>query len=173
MIKLSHIMVLVAVFLPSMAMAAMEDGAIIVGYIENVEIPKAKLDLKAKLDTGAQTTSVHATIIDITKPSKDSEHGDIIFTIEADENKSSHIRKPINRWVRIKSKDGGFIRRPVVNITFCIAGILIVEEANLSNRDHYMYDVLIGRNMLEKGRLIVDSAQTFTIKPECKIPELT
>ena len=42
---------------------------------------------------------------------------------------------------------------------------MVEEEVNLSDRDTFLYDLLIGRNMLVKGRLVVDSSLTFTAKP--------
>ena len=90
----------------------------------------------------------------------------ITFAIKTNDGLTKPIRKKISRWVRIKKKTGGHIRRPTVMMQFWIAGQLIEEEVNLSDRDDFIYDVLIGRNMLKKGNLVVDSAQTFTAKPK-------
>ncbi len=54
---------------------------------------------------------------------------------------------------------------------FCVAGRLIEEEANLADRDDFNYSVLIGRNMLKKGKLAVSSAESFTAKPNCQAEE--
>ena len=61
------------------------------------------------------------------------------------------LKKKIERYVRIKKKHSeDFIRRPVVKMEFCIAGIIMEDEVNLAERDSFIYDLLIGRNMLEK-----------------------
>lgn len=136
---------------------------IIVGYVENVEIEDVNTIIKAKLDTGAQTSSIHANIIEQNKD-------EIVFEIVTGENDTDrlNIKKPIERFVKIKKKQNvGFIRRPVVEMTFCIAGQRIVEEVNLAERDGFNYDLLIGRNFLEKGMLVVDVSKTFTSKPNC------
>lgn len=78
---------------------------------------------------------------------------------------------PIVRWVRIESRQSDYIRRPVVRMKICVAGQWIEEEVNLAERDDFNYPVLIGRNMLEKGKLVVDSSQTFTKDPSCPTQE--
>ncbi len=140
----------------------------VVGYVEKVTIPRVESTFKAKMDTGALTSSIHAEIIELVEPKEDEDgKGYVIFTIESDEGSSNHIKKPLTRMVRIKKKTGGHLRRPVVEMTLCIAGVLLHEEVNLSDRDDFNYDVLIGRNVLIHGHFIVDSAKTFTTRPSC------
>lgn len=139
-----------------------------VGYVEYVSIPKVDATLKAKMDTGAKTSSIHANIIEIKKRKKnESDSGYVIFTIQTEDGASNSIKKPITRFVKIKLKDGGFQRRPVVEMKFCIAGVMVHDEVNLSDREDFLYDVLIGRNMLVKGGLLVDAARDLSIKPNC------
>lgn len=73
--------------------------------------------------------------------------------------------------VLIKKKEGGLQRRPVVTMTFCIAGRLIKDEVNLSDRGHFNYEVLVGRNMLTSGNLIIDASKAFTARPNCMAEE--
>lgn len=145
------------------AKADKAEKRIIVGYVENVEIEDIETEIKAKLDTGARTSSIHANIIE------ENEDNVIFEIVSDDENvEGKNIKRPIERFVKIKKKNNaGFIRRPVVNMTFCIAGQRVEEEVNLSERDGFNYDLLIGRNMLEKAMLIVDVSKTFTSKPNC------
>ncbi len=145
------------------AKADKAEKRIIVGYVENVEIEDIETAIKSKLDTGAQTSSIHANIIEENEDS-------VIFEIVSDDEnvEGKNIKKPIERFVKIKKKNNdGFIRRPVVKMTFCIAGQRVEGEVNLSERDGFNYDLLIGRNMLEKAMLIVDVSKTFTSQPNC------
>jgi hypothetical protein len=169
------IMVIVALMLNvSLACNASATGTlkskkVVVGYVEYISIPRMEKVLKAKMDTGAKTSSIHANVIEMKKRKKgDSDSGYVIFTVETDAGASKPIKKPITRIVRIKLKEGGFQRRPVVEMKFCIAGVMVLEEVNLSDREDFIYDVLIGRNMLIKGGLIVDAAKDLSVKPNCR-----
>lgn len=141
---------------------------IIVGYVEKITVPRVGAQFNSKLDTGAETSSIHASIVEMEEKGDD---GYVIFTIDTEEGKSNHVKKSIQRMVNIKKKDGGLQRRPVVDMTFCIAGGLVKGEVNLSDREHFNYDVLVGRNMLEKGQFIVDVSKTYTAPPNCPKPK--
>jgi hypothetical protein len=163
---------LVACLLPFASTAA-KPKPVIVGWVEKVHIDSLDTVFKAKLDTGAQTSSIDAKIIDIVKPEKDDDddddkHGRVIFSVEDNDGKARTLERRINRYVRIKTKTGGYLRRPVVTMTFCIAGIPIKEEVNLADREHFIYPVLIGRNMLKDGRLVIDASTTFTSDADCE-----
>ena len=137
-----------------------------VGWIENGKISGIDKDIKFKLDTGAKTTSINAEILE--KPDSESESGGMIkFRYTNTDGVSKVFERPVERWVEIKDKG----RRPVVKMEFCVAGRLIEEEANLADRDDFNYSVLIGRNMLKKGKLAVSSAESFTAKPNCQAKE--
>lgn len=137
-----------------------------VGWVENAKIPGVGKEVKAKLDTGAKTTSINAEILE--KPDKETESGGTIkFRFLDGEGNREVFERPIVRWVEIKSREGSNIRRPVVRMKFCLAGRWIEEEVNLADRDDFNYPVLIGRNMLKQGKLAVDSSRTFTTQPSC------
>ncbi len=144
-------------------------GSLIVGWVEKVHIDSIDTTFTAKLDTGATTSSLDAEIIKLTETKEDSEgnHGHVVFSVKDESGEARVVERKIRRWVRIKSKAGGFFRRPVINMTFCIAGREVKEEVNLSPRGHFVYPVLIGRNMLSRGALVIDSGKKFTGKPAC------
>lgn len=142
----------------------------IVGWIEKAKIPGVEKEIKAKLDTGATTTSINADILE--KPDEDSESGGMIkFRFTNGEGIKQDFERPIVRWVSIKSRKGADIRRPVVRMKLCVAGRWIEEEVNLAERDNFKYPVLIGRNLLKQGGLVVDSSKIFTADPSCSVEE--
>lgn len=141
-----------------------------VGWVEKAKIAGVEKEIKAKLDTGATTTSIYAEILE--KPEEKSESGGMIkFRFTNGEGTKEVFELPIVRWARIESRDGADIRRPVVRMKLCIAGEWIEEEVNLADREGFNYPVLIGRNMLKKAKLAVDSSQTFTKEPSCPAQE--
>lgn len=139
----------------------------IIGWVERVKVGDIDYLPKAKLDTGAKTSSLDAEIIRTFK--RDGTEFIVFRTRLGDENAKPQIfESELKRWVRIKKKkeSEGYIRRPVVEMTLCLAGKLITGEVNLSDRDHFSYPILIGRNMLS-SQFMIDTSKTFTRDPQC------
>lgn len=142
----------------------------IVGWVEKARIAGVEKEVKVKLDTGATTTSINAEILE--QPDEETESGGMIkFRFLDGEGNKEVFEHPIVRWVQIKSREGRDLRRPVVRMKLCIAGRWIEEEVNLADRDDFNYPVLVGRNMLKQGGLVVDSSRTFTADPSCSAQE--
>lgn len=152
------------------AVGSLQQPTQTVGWIEKARIPGVDKEVKAKLDTGATTASINAEILE--KPDKNTESGGMIkFRFKDGEGNSTVYERPVVRWVGIKSRVGGDIRRPVVRMKLCVAGRWIEEEVNLADREDFNYPILIGRNMLKQGKLAVDSSRTFTADPSCPAAE--
>ena len=141
-----------------------------VGWVEKTKISGVKSTVKAKLDTGATTTSINAEILE--KPDVNSEAGGMIkFRFLDGEGNKEIFERSIVRWTEIKSREGRDLRRPVVRMKLCVAGRWIEEEVNLADRDDFNYPILVGRNMLGKAKLVIDSSRTFTTEPTCSTEE--
>lgn len=137
-----------------------------VGWIEAGQIADTDSTTEFKLDTGAKTTSINAEILDA--PEAGSEAGGMIrFRFIDTDGDSQIFERPVVEWVRIKDGAGGFFRRPVVTMQFCVAGRWIEEEVNLADRSQFDYSVLIGRNMLKAGGLVVDSSAKNVTEMSC------
>lgn len=140
------------------------------GWIEKATIPGIDAPVDVKLDTGATTSSINAEILE--QPDSDDESGGMIkFQYRDEDGNEAIFERPVVRWVNIKARQGDSIRRPVVEMKFCVAGRWIEEEVNLADRDDFNYPVLVGRNMLEEGNLVVDASQTFVTEPTCSEEE--
>ena len=92
----------------------------------------------------------------------------VVFSVLAEDGTPKTFEREIVRYVKIKLKGGGFVRRPVIRMHFCIAGRAIEEEVNLANRENFVYPVLVGRNMMAHADLVVNPNATFLTKPQCK-----
>lgn len=137
----------------------------VLGWVEKATLAGSSHTVKAKLDSGAKTSSVDAEIV---KTFKRDGKKFVLYRVMLDDNISETYESRILRWVRIKMKNGGFQRRPVVKMHFCIGKKKLVGEVSLAERGHFIYPVLVGRNMLEKGDILVDTSRTFLSKPDCK-----
>lgn len=135
-----------------------------VGWIETGQIADSTTEFK--LDTGAKTTSINAKILDA--PEAGTEAGGMIkFEFIDTDGNAQVFERPVVEWVRIKDGEGGFFRRPVVTMQLCVAGQWVEEKVNLADRDQFDYAVLIGRNMLEAGGLVVDASAKNVVEADC------
>ncbi|MEL6245571.1 MAG: RimK/LysX family protein [Pseudomonadota bacterium] len=153
------------------ASTALANDKVPLGWLEFVVVEGADLRMDAKLDTGAKTSSIHAEILSAPdrKSSNDDEDdlGIVVFRINNEKGDERTIESGLVRWAAIKKKSGGVLYRPVVEMDFCIGGNLLSGEVTLADRGHFNYEVLVGRNMLEGGNIIVDASEIYTDKSRC------
>lgn len=137
----------------------------IFGWVERVLVSSERISMKAKLDTGANTSSLHALNVERFKRGGKRM---VRFEIEDPEDgRRIEFERPLVRSVRIKEQDnGGVSRRPVVELWICIGDIGRQVEVNLVDRSRFIYPMLIGRSALA-GEVVVDPDDTFTQAPSC------
>lgn len=144
-----------------------DPGKVIAGWIEKISLVEQPLLLKAKLDTGAKTSSIHA--INVEQFKRDGKRWvkfDLILTDMNDKQHTLHMEKPKVRRVRIKNTGGDHDRRSVVELEICFDGRKHVTEFTLADRSEYIYDVLLGREFLQ-GLAVVDPDSTFLTQSSC------
>ena len=137
-----------------------------IGWIEHVQIPSRNIALKAKIDTGADNSSVHADDIQVYE--KEGAKW-VRFTVRNKENQSAEFDLPLIRYAKIKRKSAEPLLRPVVSMELCIGKTLKKVDINLANREHFKYRMLIGRSYL-KELYLVDSSRQYMAEPSCKSP---
>lgn len=150
------------------ASASDEDGRgepMTFGYIENVAVGNLALEMKGKLDTGADTSSVHAYDVEVYKKGKRDNW--VKFRLIGKDGRSIRYDQNVIRFAHIKTKTGGTIRRPVIHLPVCVGGRMARAEVNLADRGDFEYDILIGREFLA-NRILVDSSRTFMAEDECR-----
>ena len=142
---------------------------LILGWIENVNLQPSGLKSKAKLDTGAKTSSIHAKNIEHFE--KDGEPW-VRFQfasntkLKEEKYKSGKSKKvvtveaPITRRALIKRHKHTSLERPVVELAFTLADKEYTAEFTLTDRSKFLYPVLLGRRFL-KNVAIVDPGNTF------------
>lgn len=151
---------------PSTVAASKKNSHVTVGWVENVVLDISEMKVKAKLDTGAKTSSIRAKVIKVFK--KDGKNR-VLYSVAGDDGEDKIYDSPLRRWVKIKKKEGGFVRRPVITMEICLAGQMLKGEVNLADRPNMIYPVLIGRNMLQ-DKFVLNPGKTFLSKPVCKAP---
>lgn len=138
------------------------------GWVEKAYVPDAGVTTKAKMDTGALTSSIHATNVERFR--KDGKKW-VRFTItltdtDSDETITTTLERPFVRRIKLTGA-GGVDHRLVVTLDICIGQQLLHEQFSLSDRSDKIYGLLIGRRTMEHmGHL--DVTRTFTMQPHCQ-----
>ena len=147
-----------------------DPGKVIAGWVEKISLVEPPLVLKAKLDTGAKTSSIHA--INVEQFVREGDRWvkfDLLLEDVDGQQHTRHMEKPRVRRVRIKDNDGDDDRRAVVELEICFDGRKHVTEFTLAERTDYIYDVLLGREFLQ-GIAVVDPDSTFLTQAHCPAP---
>ncbi|AWV06362.1 ATP-dependent zinc protease family protein [Marilutibacter maris] len=137
----------------------------ILGWIEWVDIGRGPLRLKAKLDTGATTSSLTAEDIEVFK--KDGKRHVRFVVRDVDHDIEESFESRLVRYVRIRRHDDTTQRRPVVELGMCLGTVYRRQEFTLVDRSSFVYPVLVGRNFMA-GHVVVDPGETFIQRPSCR-----
>jgi len=142
-------------------------GPVISGWLEKVTFPGHDFQVKAKLDTGAKTSSIHADEIVQFERDRDPWVG---FTLVLKDTRNRvHqliMEEPLQREVVIKNHDGNHDIRPIVTLEICFNGYLHQADFTLVDRRQFHYPVLLGRRFLSEIA-VVDSSKSFTTQGKC------
>lgn len=137
----------------------------VVGWVEHVRVyPDDKVvTVKAKIDSGAKTSSLHCECI---TPKEHDGQPWVSFAVEGENGEVVRLEKPVHRVARIKQHGDESEERYVIKLGICLGDVYRDAEVTLVDRSGYNYPMLIGRNFLEDDFLI-DPDGTFLNKPRC------
>ena len=116
--------------------------------------------IKAKIDTGAQTSALHAT--EITEFERDGAAW-VRFDVQpwqVTDDDAVEVELPVHDRRTVRSSSGHAQERPVVLVEIGLAGRSIEAEVTLTDREEMVFRMLIGREALRQG-FVVDSAASF------------
>ncbi|SFB88944.1 Uncharacterized conserved protein [Marinospirillum celere] len=144
------------------------DGQLIFGRYEWIAFPDHDLILSSRVDSGANTSSLHA--INIREFERDGDTW-IRFTTQYEDSDEQiqdvEIEAPLTRKVTIRQASGSE-ERPVVKIRMRLGSIVQDTEFTLTDRGDMSHPALLGRRFIMDIALI-DVAATY-VQPK---PELT
>ncbi len=139
---------------------------VLVGWVERVTIGTSGLVLMAKLDTGADVSSLNGRNLRLQRRGNENW---VEFDVVNVAGASEHFERRVVRFSRVKRFGGDQQRRPVVRMSVCLRDHSANVEVNLTDRTGFDYQMLIGRNFL-KDRFAVDPSARFTGEPDCGKP---
>lgn len=139
---------------------ALESINTIVGWKEWVSLPDLDLpSIKAKIDTGATTSSLHAYKITYVKKGEKRYVRFEVHPIQHNKKIKVSCIAPLIEKRSVKSSTGELTKRPVIKTTLQIGDSLWEIELNLTNRDSMGMRMLIGREALK--RVLVNPTHKF------------
>lgn len=137
------------------------------GWVEKVMLLPEGLTLHAKLDTGADSCSLHAS--DMTEFTRDDEKW-VRFTVTDAYGHEEVFHKQIWRTVLIKRHGKPSQRRNVIKHGVCVGDAYLETDLTLVDRRNFSYQMLLGRKFLAPSKISVDSTTTYLSTPNCKRP---
>ncbi|MGM0913156.1 MAG: ATP-dependent zinc protease [Pseudomonadota bacterium] len=159
---------LLAALLLSTASSASADGEEkVFGWVEKAIVQPWGVEVKAKLDSGALTSSLDAREIERFK--RDGERW-VRFRLKLEDEESGEVfserlELPLYRSLRLRGA-GGTDRRPVVLMKVCLGDTVYEEQFSLRDRGDMNYPLLLGRRTI--GHLgLLDVRDTFLSEPTC------
>ncbi|GAL32389.1 hypothetical protein JCM19240_5820 [Vibrio maritimus] len=148
---------------PKPAPVKSDDGKLILGEQEYVRLMDMKVTTKARVDTGATTSSLSA--VDIVPFERDGKDW-VKFKMKHDGVESKEVSMPVDRWVKVKqSSSEESDKRPVIVSVIKIGDMTSKTEFTLADRTHLKYPVLLGRSFFRDVAIVDVSRKYVQPKP--------
>lgn len=139
----------------------------IIGWREWVALPDLGVDkIKAKIDSGARTSSLHAHKLKVLKKNDEDWVQFYVYPQQDSSKEKVWCEAKIIEYRKIKSSNGLAEYRPVIQTTLKIMGQSWLIELSLTNRDEMGFRMLLGRTSLSRKFLIDVSKSFLTTKKE-------
>lgn len=132
----------------------------IIGGVERVYIEDMKTAFHARIDTGAETSSID--VQNITPFERDGEKWVAFELVNRSSGEKVKVEKPVKRKTTIKRTDNRE-KRYVVRLKVRMGKNNITAEFSLNDRSKFDYQALIGRNIIT-GRYLVDTSLSNTLR---------
>jgi len=155
------------------AMSATSGGLGTVGWREWVGLPElTPVRVKAKVDTGALTSALHAWDIELHE-----RDGVPVATFEVHPRQRSardavRVTAPLVDTREVRSSDGRVEERPTVRTLVRIGDHAFHADLTLTSRDAMGFRMLLGRRALQ-GRYLVDPGASYLASGRSRPPTPT
>ncbi len=134
---------------------------IVVGREEWCSFPTLGLPaIKARVDSGARTSSLHAFNIQPFRREGQPWVGFEVHPLQNDRRTVIRCERPVVDRRTVKSSSGVSERRYVISTEMALGESVFEIEVTLANRDSMGYRMLLGREAM-KGRMLVDPGLSF------------
>lgn len=133
---------------------------LIIGWQERVDLPLLGLmNLKAKIDTGARTSALHAT--DIVEFTRDGAPWVRFHSKFDDDTHDRDVECPIHDRREVKNTSGIPEHRIVIRTKFRIADKLWRIDLSLTERTEMKFRMIVGRTALRRHPILVHPGKRY------------
>lgn len=124
-------------------------------------MPQLGVDaVKAKVDTGARSSSLHAWDIEIVPGSLPQRVRFVLHPFERDESLTIYAEAPLIDEREIRSSNGEAEQRPVIRTEVSVMGRQLPIELTLTRRDAMGFRMLLGRSAVRR-QFVVNPDDSF------------
>ena len=133
----------------------------ILGWREWLSLPDLGIaKIKAKIDTGAQTSSLHAATQETFQRDGMSFVRFTTMPVQGDASEIVECEAEVVGFRRVRSSTGHSHQRPVIVTTAEVSGESWRIEVTLADREGMSFRMLLGREAL-RGRFLVNAEESF------------
>jgi hypothetical protein len=141
-----------------------------IGWCELVDLPGLGLtEIHAKMDSGAATSSIHATRIKAFE--RDGRHYAGFCFPSSRGEKARRFEAPLVGQREVRSSNGEKQQRYVIETQMCLGKLCWVSQLTLANRRSMAFPVLVGRRALRRGLLLVNSGRRWVLGKPAPVEE--
>ncbi len=134
-----------------------------IGWREWVTLPRlCETQIKAKVDTGAKTSSLHAHDLTLIESDAMTMAQFELHPFADSEDGATTVTAPVVDFRTVRSSNGESQRRPVIRTEILLGGHRLDIDVTLTSRKSMGHRMLLGRRMLE-DRFVVDPGRSFLL----------
>ena len=127
-----------------------------IGWREYLALPELGIDsIKAKVDTGALTSAIHATEIQFSTVDGKSWVDFTVPTSQFSDALTVRCRAPLVGYRKVRNSGGVQDERAVIETKVSIGGQLRTIELTLASRTNMRFRMLLGRSGIPDGYYVI------------------
>lgn len=131
------------------------------GWREWVSLPELDIPaIKAKIDTGARTSTLHAFDLQRFRRKGKSFVRFVVHPLQRTARRSASVEAEVSEWRNVRSSSGVVECRPTIRTSVRLSDRLWQIELTLSNRDQMGFRMLLGRQAM-RNRFLIDPGRSF------------
>ena len=132
-----------------------------IGWREWVSLPDLGIAwIKAKVDTGARSSSVHAVDLELAERDGVQVVRFRLFPGQRNDVESVLCEAAVKEFRTIRSSNGQLSRRPVIVTSLSMNGRTFPSELTLADRSRMGFRMLLGRESF-RGRFCIDPGRSY------------